>query len=209
MNPSSSPVRRVALTGGIGTGKSYVRGRLERAGVPTLDADILARDAVAPGTPGLSAVARRFGAAVLNSDGTLNRHALGVMVFGDPEARRDLEAIVHPAVRTAIDRWFSQLDSAAYTFAVADIPLLFETNRQGDFDAIILTTCSPETQLRRLLMREGMTESDAHQRIAAQLPVGEKITRASFVIDTDGTLAQTDAQVDAVVRDLAANYSPR
>src|SRR4029453_7661670 len=142
-------VTRVALTGGIATGKSHVRARLESLGVPTVDADMLARDAVAPGTAGLAAVVRRFGTDVWDADGALNRRKVGAIVFHDPDARRDLEKIVHPYVREMTERWFASLDPQRVPFAVADIPLLFEGQREGDFDTVIVTVCGPETHLPR------------------------------------------------------------
>src|SRR5687767_4159706 len=129
-------VRRIALTGGIATGKSHVRAEFERYGVPTIDADTLARDAVAPGSAGLAAVVQRFGGEVLEAGGTLNRGKLAKIVFADPEARRALEAIVHPDVRRAMDRWFASLDPHTHPYAIADIPLLFEVGRERDFDAV-------------------------------------------------------------------------
>jgi dephospho-CoA kinase len=196
-------VRRVALTGGIATGKSHVRTRLEQLGVPTVDADILAREAVAQGSAGFAAVIDRFGSGIVAPDGSLDRRALGAIVFSDPVARRDLESIIHPQVRETIDRWFTSIDPMRHPFAVADIPLLFESGRDKDFDAIILTNCSATTQLQRLLSREGMTETEARHRIASQLPVEQKLPRATFVIDTDGTFENTDAQVEKVVAALA------
>ena len=193
-------VRRMALTGGIATGKSYVRARLDKLGVPTIDADTLAREAVGPGTPGFRAVVERFGSMMIATDGSLNRRALGTLVFADPEARRDLEAIVHPVVRAAMDQWFGSLDAMRHPIAVADIPLLFETGRQAEFDGVIVTVSSPTTQLRRLIARDGMSETEARQRIAAQLPAEAKLPDATYVIDTDGTLAETDAQVESMVR---------
>ena len=193
---------RVALTGGIATGKSHVRARLERLGVPTIDADILARDAVAPGSAGLAAVVRRFGADVCETDGTLNRKKVGAIVFHDPEARRDLEKIVHPYVREMTERWFGSLDPERVPFAVADIPLLFEGQREGDFDTVIVTACEPATQLRRLMERDGLTEAEAQQRISAQWPLEKKIASADYVVRTDGTFDETNRQVDAVVSQL-------
>jgi dephospho-CoA kinase len=187
-------VRRVALTGGIATGKSYVRSRFENLGVPTIDSDLLARDAVAPGTAGLAAVAERFGQRVVQSDGSLNRHALANIVFSDPESRKALEAIVHPYVRRRTDEWFHGLDVHRHRYAMADIPLLYEVHRHKDFDAVVVVACSPETQLRRLLDR-GISEPEARQRLAAQLPLADKITRADHVIHTDGSFEETDRQV--------------
>jgi len=201
---AAGDLRRLALTGGIATGKSYVRSRFEALGVPTIDADVLARAAVAPGTPGLTAVVERFGPRVLDPAGALDRQKLGGIVFGDPNARRALEAIVHPEVRRAIDAWLGTLDAANHPFAIADIPLLYEVGRDRDFDAVIVAACTPETQLRRVMHRDGLSEAAARQRIAAQLPIEEKIRRADYVIRTDGAFEATDAEVGAVVERLRA-----
>lgn len=192
-------MRRVALTGGIATGKSYVRGRFDALGVPTIDSDVLAREAVAPGTPGLAAVVSRFGRGVLGADGALDRQKLGAIVFADPEARKALEAIVHPEVRRAADAWLVSLDPTRHRFAVADIPLLYEVGRDRDFDAVIVVASTPDTQLRRVMRRDGLSEAAARQRIAAQLPIDEKVRRADYVIRTDGTLEETDRQVRGVL----------
>jgi dephospho-CoA kinase len=190
-------VRRVALTGGIATGKSHVRSRFEHLGVPTIDSDVLAREAVAPGTAGLAAVAGRFGRDVLQPDGSLDRHALAKVVFSDPESRKALEAIVHPYVRRRTDEWFATLDPRRHPYAIADIPLLYEVHRDRDFDSVIVVACSPETQLRRVLDR-GISEPEARQRLAAQWPLDAKIARADHVIHTDGRFEETDRQVQAL-----------
>ncbi|MGE0444898.1 MAG: dephospho-CoA kinase [Vicinamibacterales bacterium] len=197
-------MKRVALTGGIATGKSHVRAVFDRLGVPTIDADVLARDAVAPGTAGLAAVVRRFGAGVLAADGTLDRHRLAEIVFADAGARKDLEGIIHPAVRDATDTFFAALDSSPHPFAVADIPLLYEVGRDRDFEVVIVAAVDPETQVRRVVERDGLTEAEARARLAAQLPIGEKVTRADYVIDTGGTFDDTERQVKAVVDALRA-----
>jgi dephospho-CoA kinase len=202
---SGRRVIRVALTGGIATGKSHVRTRFESLGIPTVDADVLSRDAVAPGTAGLAAVVRRFGANVCEADGTLDRRKVGAIVFHDPQARRDLEQIVHPYVREMTERWFASLDPERVPFALADIPLLFEGRREGDFDTVIVTACAPETQLRRLMARDGLGEAEARQRIAAQWPLEKKIAGADYVIRTDGTFDETNRQVDAVASRLRAS----
>lgn len=203
---------RVALTGGIGTGKSYVARRLAAAGVPVVDADQLARDVVAPGTPALAAVARRFGTDVLDEHGALRRAALASLVFGDAGARRDLEAIVHPAVRRGVDDFFAAL-APDTPFAVADIPLLFETGRASDFGAVVVAACPPALQVSRVIARDGATEAEVRQRMAAQLPIAEKIARADYVVDTSGTFADTDAAVERVLNALKtraeAGQAPR
>ena len=189
---------RIGLTGGIGTGKSYVARRLAAAGVPVIDADLLAREVVEPGTPGLDAIQQRFGTQVIGPDGALIRQELASIVFADPEARRDLEGIVHPAVRAGIDRFFAAQPSGT-PFAVADIPLLFETGRQREFDAVIVAACPAEMQVTRVMARDGTSEASVRERIAAQLPIGDKVRQADYVIDTSGTFEETDASVDRVL----------
>jgi len=194
-------VRRVALTGGIATGKSYCLGQFADLGAAVIDADALARAAVAPGTPGLAAVVQRFGRGVLRPDGSLDRTRLGEVVFADPDARRDLEAMVHPAVREAIGDWFRarEKDSGShFRVGIADIPLLYETCREKDFDAVIVAACTPEQQVARIMARDGIDEEGARQRLAAQLPIEDKVRRADYVIDTSGTFAETDAGVERV-----------
>jgi len=194
-------VRRVALTGGIATGKSHVRQQFEKLGVPTIDADVLARDAVAPGTAGLAAVVERFGPDILAPNGTLDRRKLASIVFADPAARLALEAIIHPAVRCATDRQFESLDPATYPIAIADIPLLYEVGRDRDFDTVIVVASKPETQLRRIMER-GVSEQEARQRLAAQLPIEDKVGKADHVIRTDGSFEDTDRQVRNVLAKL-------
>lgn len=193
---------QVALTGGIATGKSYCLGRFAALGIPTIDADRLAREAVAPGSPGLAAVAQRFGAHIVREDGTLDRAALARIVFSDRTARADLEAIVHPDVYRRIREWFAQLPHGT-TVAMADIPLLFETGHEHDFDAVVVAACTPEEQLRRLVARDGLSETDARARLEAQSPIDEKVRRAQFVIRTDSGFPQTDEEIERIYRKLA------
>jgi len=195
---------RVGLTGGIATGKSYVRAKFEELGVPTIDADVLAREAVAPGTDGLAAVTKRFGPDVVDASGMLDRRKVAQIVFADVDARRDLEHIIHPFVRSQADRWFRGLDAARHRFAIADIPLLFETGTANQYDAVIVTACSPDEQVRRIVARDHVTEAEARQRLAAQLPMDEKVRRADHVIRTEGPHAETDRQVREVFDKLSA-----
>ena len=185
---------RAALTGGIATGKSYCLSRFAALGAATIDADRLARDAVAPGTPGLQRVVERFGAGILLPDGTLDRPALGRIVFGDRGARTDLEAIIHPEVYRRIGEWFADLP-AGTRVAIADIPLLFETGQEHDFDRVIVAACAPAEQLRRLMARDNLTREAALARLEAQWPIEAKVARADIVIQTDGSFAETDAAV--------------
>lgn len=193
---------RVALTGGIATGKSYVLEQFRRRGIPVLDADSLAHGVEAPGTEATRAIALRFGLEVLGPDGGVDRTKLGPIVFADPAARRDLEAIVHPAVYRAIAAGLRRFElTGDAPFAVADVPLLYETGHEGDFDRVIVTACSPALQLQRLVDR-GMSAAEARQRLTAQWPTEEKASRASYVVRTDGTFAETEAQIAQIFDEL-------
>jgi dephospho-CoA kinase len=192
---------RAALTGGIATGKSYCLARFATLGAEVIDADVLARAALAPGTPGLFRVVERFGQSVLLSDGSLNRPALGRIVFSDPAARADLEAIVHPFVYDEIISWLNEL-SPDTQVAIADIPLFFETGRRYKFDRVIVCACEPDEQLRRVMARDRLSERDARARIAAQMPLADKIAKADFVVRTDGSFEETNRSIDEVYRAL-------
>ena len=192
---------RAALTGGIATGKSFCLRRFASLGVPTIDADQLARAAVEPTSPGLTAIVQRFGPAVLQPDGTLDRAALGNLVFADSTARADLEAIIHPEVYRRINTWLANQPHGT-PLAIADIPLLFETGHEHDFDVVIVAACSADEQLRRLVNRDGLSIEAARARLAAQWPIDEKVRRAHCVIRTDGAHGDTEQQVDEVLRRL-------
>jgi dephospho-CoA kinase len=196
-------IRKIALTGGIATGKSYVAGRLREAGVPIVDADLLAREVVLPGTPALAAIRKRFGPDAVRRDGTMDRIRIAQVVFKDKRARLDLEAIIHPAVIKAVNDFFNTLPKRT-PFAVADIPLVFETGREKDFDAIVVVACPREMQLQRLMERNKLSKEDAERRLAAQLPIDQKVKKATYVINNDGTFENTNAQVDALIQKLNA-----
>jgi dephospho-CoA kinase len=192
---------KVALTGGIATGKSYVLTRFRDRGVPCLDADDLAHGAMSAGTDATTAITAHFGAAILGPDGSVDRAKLGPIVFADPAARRALEAIVHPAVYRALGAAVRAFELSGDSLVIADIPLLYETGAETRFDRVIVTACPPALQLARLLER-GLNETAARQRLAAQWPIAEKVSRADFVIRTDGTFEETDRQVDHVLTQL-------
>jgi dephospho-CoA kinase len=194
----------VALTGGIATGKSFCLARFAALGVPVIDADVLARDVVVPGSHALDAIAERFGAGVLLPGGTLDRAALGRIVFADPVARADLEAIIHPRVYRAIREWSVNLP-AGTNLSIADIPLLFETGHHHDFDRILVCACEPAEQIRRLVARDRLSEADARARLDAQWPIADKVARADHVIWTDGTMGETEGQVRTVYELLIAD----
>ncbi len=183
---------RIALTGGIATGKSVVAHALRAAGVPTVDADQLAREVVRPGTPGLAAVVGRFGQGVLLPDGHLDRPALGRVVFGDALARQELESLLHPLVRAGIEAFFALLPPGVA--GVAEVPLLYETGWVTSFDKAVVTACRASTQRARLVLRDGLTAAAADQRLAAQWPIEDKARIADAVVVTEGSMADTLAQ---------------
>ena len=203
MRPPSERARRVALTGGIATGKSTILERLQARGAPVIDADRLAREVVLPGSPAFDAIVSRFGRGVIATSGGLDRRELGEAVFADAAARLDLEGIIHPEVYARIQAWFAHLDAQGAAFGVADIPLLFETGHETDFDWVVVAACAPATQRARLMKRDRLTEAQADARLAAQWPLERKIDLADEVIWTDGPLADTLDVVDDLYRRLS------
>ena len=187
---------KVALTGGIATGKSYVLAKLRDRGVPTIDADDVVHESLGPGTPTTKAIATQFGSAFLQPDGSIHRTLLAAKVFRDAESRLRLEAIIHPVVYDTIRRWYETLDSP---MGIASVPLLYETRREADFDFVAVTVCSPEQQLQRIVARDRVSEEEARQRIAAQMPAEEKAQRGNFVILTGGSMLATDHQVEELL----------
>ena len=181
----------VAVTGGIGTGKSVVVAELAACGAPVVDADALVHEALRAGSPAAADVRARFGEAVIAPGGDVDRARLGALVFEDNQARRDLEAILHPAVYRAIELWMRAQEESGALVAVAEIPLLYETGHEGDFDCVLVTACDGDEQVRRAMSRAGASEADVRRRIAAQWPLAEKVRRADLVIRTDGTLEAT------------------
>jgi dephospho-CoA kinase len=186
---------RVGLTGGIASGKSLVAAELAARGAIIIDADVLAREVVEPGTPGRAAIIERFGPQVL-TDGRLDRAHLAEIVFADPAARRDLERIVHPVVRARA----AELERAAGSAAVVVhvIPLLVETGQQGDFDLVVTIDVDHETQIQRMMGRNGFSRAEAESRIAAQAAREDRRAAADVVLDNSGDVAQLKDQIDAL-----------
>ena len=199
----------VGLTGGIGSGKSAVSALLVARGAALVDADANARIVVAPGTPGLAAVIAEFGQDLLLPDGSLDREALGRIVFGDPDKLARLNAIVHPLIGQESARQVAAAEQAGATVLVHDVPLLVENGLQGLYDAVVVVAASPETQLDRLVRLRHMTEADARARIAAQAPLVDKLAVATYVIDNDGPLSALEPQVDRVWYALVAAAEAR
>jgi dephospho-CoA kinase len=192
---------RVGLTGGIASGKSLVAEELAARGAVVIDADVLAREVVEPGTEGLAAVVERFGESVLHA-GRLDRARLGQTVFADPESRRDLERIVHPAVRARA----AELEQAAPPDAVVVhvIPLLVETGQQDRFDVVIVVDVDPGTQLARLVARDGLDAADAQARLAAQASREQRRAVADIVIDNGGSVTDLKAQIVPLWQELTS-----
>jgi dephospho-CoA kinase len=187
-------VPRIAVTGGVGAGKSEVSRLLAERGATVVDADALAREVVAPGTPGLSAVVREFGPGVLTGDGSLDRAGLARLVFADEGARRRLEAIVHPLVKARAAELLARVPTSA--LAVYDVPLLVEKDLGHGFDAVVVVDVSPETQVERLVRDRGMTSADARARLAAQASRAQRLAVADIVLDNSGTRVDLAARVE-------------
>lgn len=192
----------IGLTGNIASGKSEVARILAGLGATVIDADQLAREAVAPASPALGAIVARWGSGVLLQDGTLDRAALRRIVFADPAERAALEAIVHPEVRRRRDALVAAARARGDAVVVADIPLLFEAGLAGDVDRIVLVDAPEPVRLARLITRRGLGEAEARRMMASQLPSGSKRARAHVVIDNDGTLEVLHRRTEAVWRDL-------
>jgi dephospho-CoA kinase len=193
----------VGLTGGIGSGKSTVARMLEERGAVVFDADLLAREAVEPGTPGHAAVIERFGADVLAPGGALDREALASIVFADPSARRDLEQIVHPEVR----RLFAEGSEAYHDtdrIVVFSAPLLVETGMHTAFEILVVVSATVVTQIERLMRQRGMSEAAIRARIDAQAPLEDKAAVADFLVDNGGTIAELENRVERLWHDLSA-----
>ena len=192
---------RVGLTGGIASGKSTVSAILRELGAVVIDADQLARDVVAKGTPGLDAVVGEFGPGLLTPDGELDRAAMGALVFADESARRRLEAIVHPLVFERIVDLETRAPEGAVV--VHDIPLLAESGRAATFDAVIVVDAPPEVQVERMVRDRGWTEADALARIAAQATPEDRRAIATYVVENTGTVEELRAAVEKIYAELA------
>jgi dephospho-CoA kinase len=196
-------VTRVGLTGGVASGKSTVSAILSELGAVVIDADLLAREVVAPGTEGLAAVVEAFGPDVLGPDGGLDRPRLGALVFADPERRRALEAIIHPRVRARA----AEIEAAAPEGAVVvhDIPLLAETGQAASFDAVVVVDVPVEVQVDRMVRIRGMSEADARARIAAQADRDARLAVATYVVENTGSLDALRARVEEVYRRIESS----
>jgi len=215
MNPGEETkdavlVLKVGLTGGIASGKSTVDGVLEMLGAHIIDADALAHDLLRPGRPERDRVAERFGPGILDGDGTVNRKALGAIVFADAGARADLNAILHPAVRREEARLRESFRQAGGGIVITDAALLVETGRHVDYDRLVVVACDPSLQVARLLARDpGLKATQAERRLAAQASVEEKLAVADYLIETSGSLGDTEEQAHRLYRHLVEDLQAR
>jgi len=197
----------IGLTGGIASGKSVVSARFAELGAVVVDADVLAREVVEPGTPGLAAIAERFGPTVIAADGSLDRPALGAIIFADERARLDLNQITHPAIWARAKELFTAAtDANPDAVIVYDVPLLVEAsgNRPIHFDRVVVVMAREQTRHDRLVTLRGMDPGEATRRIASQATDDQRRAAADVLIDSDGTLEHTLAQVDALWAELTA-----
>lgn len=196
---------RVGLTGGIASGKSAVARIFRKLGAHVIDADHIARDLVGPGSLALDLVVRAFGRNVLHDDGTLNRVALGAVVFADAGRRRVLEGILHPLILEETDRRLAKLQRTdPRGVAVVEAALIFEIGQEASFDAVVVVWAEERQQLERLMRRDHLSAEEAERRLAAQMPLAEKRRRARFVVDNSGDAASCRADAERVYHELVA-----
>ena len=200
----------IGLTGGIASGKSAVSSRLAELGAVVVDADVLAREVVEPGTPGLAAIAEHFGPSVIADDGALDRAALGAVIFSDPAERLALNAITHPAIWKRARELFAAAEREnPDAVVVYDVPLLAEAaaDRPIRFDLVVVVNASAETRLERLVELRGLSEEEARRRLSSQASDAERLAMADVVIDSDGALEATLAQADDLYRRITERVS--
>jgi len=200
-------VVRVALTGNVASGKTTVADVWQRLGASVIDADVLARRAVEPGSPALARIVETFGPEVLNENGALDRARMREIVFSDPVKRAQLEEIIHPEVKRLREEEERKLVEQGVRLIVNDIPLLFETGMENSFDVVVLVDASEETRLKRLTEIRGIPEDEARRMIAAQMPSEPKRARADIVIDNDGTVADLVREAEAAWQRLQERAS--
>jgi len=196
-------MRRIGLTGGIGSGKSTVARLFQALGAHVIDADAVAREVVAPGSDGLAALVEAFGAGILTADGSLDRAALAQFVFSDPTAREQLNAITHPRIAVRTAELIAQLPTDAVL--VHDVPLLAELRLQGNYDIVVVVDAPDEQRVHRLVER-GLSEPDARARIRAQSTREQRLAVADVVIDNSGSLADLTEQVQKVWPRLSGRH---
>ena len=198
---------RLGLTGGIGSGKTLVARQLRDLGAVLVDADVIAREVVAPGSPAYHGIVEAFGPGIVRPDGAIDRSALGARIFSDAEARRTLNALTHPHIRRRMAEEAARLSAIpGVDVIVFDIPLLLETTDGQDLglDGIVVVDAAEDVRVARLMARDALTETEARRRLAAQVPLSQKVDRADWVIDNNGPPERTGEQVEALWKVLRA-----
>lgn len=197
-------MRKVGLTGGIASGKSTVSGMFRELGVPVIDADMIAREVVAPGSRALEAIVDAFGAEILTDEKSLNRARLGEIVFSDPTKKKVLEGILHPEIIAEQDRRLKDLEREGRTpVAIVDAAVMIESGSWKRFDSLVVVDCDESQQISRLRLRNGMNEDEAVRRVDAQMPLSEKVKYADYVIDNRGSIDDTRKQVEELMKLLS------
>jgi dephospho-CoA kinase len=195
---TTEPFAIVGLTGGIASGKSTVSEMFSDLGVPIIDADLLARQVVEPGEPALDEIREAFGDEVINQQGALDREALGEVIFSDEEARQTLEQITHPRIARRMQQRAAEARQAGEGWVIYDAALIVENGLHEAFDALVVVAADPDVQIERLTERDGISEQEARGRLDAQMPLDKKVAVADYVIDNNGSLAETRRQVDSI-----------
>ena len=202
-----SGIRVIGLTGGIATGKSTVARFFTERGIPVIDADQLARDAVLPESPALMKIISLFGSDVLKHEGLLDRKLLGTIIFSEPEKRRQLEEILHPEIRKRAEEQIAQAAANGHKRLIYMAPLLIEAGATDRVDDIWVVTVRPDVQLERLMRRDGISREQAQQLVESQMPLSEKERYGSVVIDNSGTEAETRIVLESVwAKETGSNY---
>ncbi|MBX3016768.1 MAG: dephospho-CoA kinase [Bdellovibrionaceae bacterium] len=192
----------IGLTGGMGSGKSAVTALLRARGFTVIDADVVARKVVEPGTPGLAQVVQAFGPGVLNAEGELDRKKLAAQVFGKPDELRRLEMILHPLIQQKVADRRQEAAARGEALVFYDVPLLFEKNLGAQFDAVVVVWSTQAQQIERSMKRDGASREDVERRLSAQIPLAEKKLKADVLIDNSGTLESLPVRVDTALKAL-------
>ncbi|MFH1829768.1 MAG: dephospho-CoA kinase [Pseudomonadota bacterium] len=206
---SKAEMKKIGLTGNIGTGKSTVSWMFGELGVPILDADEIAHEALKPQSAVWKAVYERYGGVILLEDGTVNREAIARIVFQDLDERKFLESQIHPYVKREIEKRMADLGRNGHAFAIAEIPLLYEARWESLFDAIIVVRCNEEQEIERCEQKFGMSRDEVLLRLGAQYPLERKVEHADVVIENDGPLEETEVQVKRLHKDMVQGKFPR
>ncbi|MBN1282234.1 MAG: dephospho-CoA kinase [Proteobacteria bacterium] len=199
----------IGLTGNMGTGKSTVSWMFQELGVPILDADEIAHEAIAPRSHAWRQIYERYGNAVMDKGGRIDRATLARVVFQDPAERKYLETLIHPMVRAEIERRAAALGKEGRPFVIAEVPLLIEAHWEGLFDAIVVVRCLEEQEIERCVQKFGMSREEVMLRLGAQFPLERKVAAADAVIDNDGTFEETRVQVKRLYQEMVKGTFPK